>query len=161
MIRKVNIKDAREILDIYNYYVSETIVTFDLDPQTVEVMEDKIRTNKDQFAWLVYEDNGKIIGYAYASQWKSKCAYNNCVESTIYLKPGVYGRGIGTQLYRKLLKELEKKGIHSVIGGISLPNVPSVALHEKLGFEKVAQFREVGYKFEKWIDVGYWEKIIS
>jgi phosphinothricin acetyltransferase len=83
------------------------------------------------------------------------------VESTIYLRPDAAGRGLGTKLYSSLLAELRDRQLHVAIGGIALPNAASVALHEKLGFEKVAHFRQVGNKFDRWVDVGYWQLILG
>ncbi len=111
--------------------------------------------------WLVTEDENGSAGYAYADRWKRRSAYRFSTEVTIYLDPERTGKGLGTTLYRDLLDRLPGCGVHVAIGGISLPNAASVALHERLGFEKVAKFREVGFKFGKWIDVGYWEKIIA
>jgi len=101
-----------------------------------------------------------VLGYAYASKWKSRCAYRYAVESSIYLAPDATGRGLGTRLYVALIDALRAKSVHTIIGGIALPNPASVALSEKLGFRKIGQFEQVGWKFEKWIDVGYWELIL-
>ena len=90
-------------------------------------------------------------------QWKARSAYRFSVESTVYIDQNSIGNGIGSLLYKELLSNLKNSRIHSVIGGIALPNPSSIALHEKYGFKKVAQFKEVGIKFDKWIDVGYWQ----
>ena len=161
MIRNAKPEDAQAICDIYNYHVLNTIVTFEEESILADDMADRINKVSEKYVWLVYEQEGEIIGYAYAGEWKSRCSYRFSVESSVYLKNGFSSQGIGSKLYEALLKKLEKTDIHAVIGGISLPNEGSIALHEKFGFEKIAQFKEVGYKFEKWIDVGYWEKIIS
>jgi phosphinothricin acetyltransferase len=108
----------------------------------------------------VAEENGNIEGYAYAGAWKSRCAYRYSVEISVYLKHGSSGKGIGTALYSELLKKLKDLNLHGVIGGMALPNDISIALHKKFGFEPVAHFKEVGRKFEKWIDVVYYEKIL-
>lgn len=107
--------------------------------------------------WLVAEAEGVVAGYAYATKWRVRHAYRFSVESSVYLAPASAGQGIGTMLYRALLDRLRDGGFHLAIGGIALPNAASIALHEKLGFEKVAQFREVGFKFGRWTDVGYWQ----
>jgi len=120
-------------------------------------MEERIIARRKHLPWLVYEENGVILGYAHASPWKGRAAYRQTVEATIYLKQGKGGKGIGTRLYQQLLTTLTGQRIHTVIGGIALPNPVSIKLHEKLGFEKVAHFKEVGYKFGKWLDVGYWQ----
>ncbi|MCF7688871.1 MAG: GNAT family N-acetyltransferase, partial [Cephaloticoccus sp.] len=111
--------------------------------------------------WLVCEVDGIMTGFAYASPWKGRCAYRFTVESTVYLAPDAFGRGLGTKLYSALIEAVQSLGQHSVIGGIALPNAASVALHEKLGFHKVAHFEQVGWKFNRWIDVGYWERLLA
>ena len=112
---------------------------------------------KLELPWLVAESSGDVLGFAYASKWKGRCAYRYSVESTIYLDPDRTGNGTGTELYASLLDAIRTTSTHAVIGGISLPNDASVALHEKLGFRKVGHFDEVGYKFDQWVDVGYWQ----
>ena len=102
------------------------------------------------------EDN-QIIGYAYASKWKERSAYRFSAETSVYLDINQIGKGIGSKLYEYLLNEIKKLEIHSVIGGISLPNKPSQLLHEKFGYKKVAHYKEIGFKFNQWIDVGYWQ----
>ena len=160
MIRAIKQNDAGEVAAIYNYYIENTTVTFEESPVSAEVMAQRIESHNPELPWIVYEEDNEIIGYAYVSEWKSRCAYRFSVEGTVYLKHGKTGKGIGTRLYKELIRRLDKDKIHVVIGGIALPNEASIALHTKLGFEKVAQFKEVGFKFNKWVDVGYWELII-
>ena len=161
MLRPATIRDAGAIAGIYNHYVLNTIVTFEEDAVPVTEMTERIaEIAKSGLPWLVWEEGGKLAGYTYAGKWKSRCAYRYSVESTVYLDQTATGHGIGTQLYTALIESLRSRSIHSIIGGVALPNEASVALHEKVGFEKIGQFREVGWKFEKWIDVGYWELIL-
>jgi L-amino acid N-acyltransferase YncA len=101
------------------------------------------------------------VGYASASPWKSRSGYRFSAEITVYVEPGQEGRGIGSALYGALFPMLQARGVHAVIGGIALPNDASVALHEKFGMRKVAHFQETGYKHGRWIDVGYWERILD
>ena len=161
MIRSAQPSDAEAICEIYNYYVLNTCVTFEEEVVSADEMRKRIKTILEKYPWVVYEQEGEVIGYAYASEWKSRCSYRYSVESTVYLKQGSQGKGIGSSLYLSLLDLLDKKEVHAIIGGIAQPNEASVALHEKFRFEKVAHFKEVGYKFNQWIDVGYWEKIIQ
>ena len=161
MIRSVNIKDAAALAEIYNYYILNSIATFEETIIDGKEMEKRIQSVIPQLPWLVYEEEGQVIGYAYANQWKARSAYRHSVESTVYLKNGETAKGVGSALYKELLKILTDTEVHSIIGGISIPNASSVHLHEKFGYEKVAHFKEVGYKFGKWIDVGYWELIIE
>ncbi len=111
--------------------------------------------------WLVAIDASRVIGYARASKWKGRSAYRFSIESTVYLAPGYSGNGIGSLLYEALIRELKESGFHVMIGGIALPNPASVALHEKFGMKQVAHFNEVGFKFDKWIDVGYWQVTLT
>jgi len=157
----VTVDDAKAICAIYDHYIRETVITFEEEPVSVEEMEDRIRRVTPSFPWLVYESDGKIIGYAYADRWKSRSAYRYAVESTIYVDPRYTGQGIGKQLYGSLIPELRLRSLHSVLGVIALPNPASVALHERMGFVKVAHFKEVGWKFNRWIDVGDWQLLLD
>jgi len=159
VIRSILDKDIISITDIYNYYISETVITFEQSVVTPEDMRCRIsKINADNLSWLVAEnDSGEVIGYAYASKWRERFSYRFSVEVTVYLSPSCSGKKIGTQLYSVLFDELRRKSIHTVIGGITLPNPASIALHEKFGMKKVAHFEEVGYKFDQWLDVGYWQ----
>lgn len=157
MIRRVELNDIESICDIYNYYIEKSTITFEEIAVSADEMKNRIKKVSMEYPWLVCEIDGKIVGYAYGSKWKARGAYRYSVESTVYVDVNYKGKGIGASLYKDLLKELRHMGFHSVIGGIALPNPASIALHEKLGFKKVAQFEEVGYKHQKWIDVGYWQ----
>ncbi len=160
MIRNVTKEDLSAICRIYNYYIRHTIVTFEEQEIDVKEMERRVNQVTTKFPWIVYEENGSVIGYAYASSWKERSAYRFAVEGTVYLDNNHTGRGVGIKLYEHLLHALKENNIHYIVGGISLPNEASVGLHEKLGFKKCAHFSEVGRKFDQWIDVGYWEKIL-
>ena len=160
MIRAIRPEDASQICVIYNYYIENTIVTFEETPVSESEMKSRIVQTTQKHPWIVYEQHGEVVGYAYASEWKSRCAYKYSVETTVYLKNDATGQGIGSILYGELIKLLRDKKLHAAIGGIALPNEASVALHEKFGFEKIGQFKQVGYKFNTWIDVGYWELIL-
>lgn len=157
MIRNVRIEDAKQLVDIYNYYVLNSVVTFDDLAFDSAFFEDKIKSISAHFPFFVFEENSEILGYAYANKWRQKPAYKNTVESTIYLKQSATGKQIGTKLYTYLLSELKKQNYHAIIGGLSLPNDASIKLHERLGFKKVAHYNEVGRKFNKWVDVAFWQ----
>ena len=161
VIRSASVNDAPDICAIYNAYVKDTVITFEEQEVSAEEMQRRIAEVTQIFPWLVYEVDHRITGYAYASSWKTRSAYRYSVESTIYLDADFHRQGVGHVLYTELLTRLRSLGLHRVIGGIALPNAASVALHEKLGFRKVAHFGEVGFKFGRWIDVGYWQLDIS
>lgn len=158
MIRTVAREDASQIADIYNFYVANTIVTFEETPVLAEDMVLRIEgIHSAKLPWLIAESHNQVIGYAYASKWKERSAYSRSVEVTIYLSSTATGQGWGKKLYQALFEQLKNRSIHAVMAGIALPNEPSIALHEKLGMQKVAHFSEVGRKFDKWVDVGYWQ----
>lgn len=156
-IRIATPADAAAICAIYNHYVENTTISFETDTISEATMAARMAEIQSQFPWFVYEEDGKILGYAYASKWKPRNAYRFSVESSVYLAQDAGGRGAGTKLYTRLLAELKTMGVHLVIGGITQPNPASVALHEKMGFVKCGHFTEVGYKFDRWLDVGYWQ----
>ena len=158
MIREAIASDAEMIAEIYNYYILNTIITFELDPITPQEVLNRMEKYKKVGPYLVYEEDGEVIGYTYVSKFRERKAYEHSVESTIYLKNGLAGKGLGSKLYSALLSQVSAK-FHAVIGGIALPNEASVRLHEQCGFQKVGHFSQVGRKFGKWIDVGFWQKI--
>lgn len=162
MIRNVNRQDASAIADIYNHYIQNTTITFAEELVSKEGIEREIEQKLNEgLPWLVYEIDGHVYGYAYASRWKTRSAYRRSVEVTVYLAPNKIGNGIGKRLYIDLLARLKTSGFHSVLGGISLPNQTSEKFHESFGFSKVGELKEVGYKFGSYIDVAYWQLILS
>ncbi len=162
----------------------ESICTFEEQELSVEQMEVRwkrvTQVNCAEFSrrplpWVVAEscesqggvrsasgagDSTSILGYAYADVWKPRTAYRNSVEVTIYLHPHALGRGIGRPLYQALIDELQSCDLHCAMASISLPNPASVKLHEALGFSKIGQAREIGRKFDRWVDVGYWQLML-
>ena len=159
-IRPATPIDADAICRIYNPYVTDTIVSFEETPVAAAEMALRITDLTRTHPWYVYEESGSVVGYAYAGPWRSRAAYRDAVESTVYVESGLAGSGIGSKLYDALIPELRRCSFHCAMGGIALPNAASVALHEKKGFIKVAHFREVGWKFQRRIDVGYWELVL-
>jgi len=159
IIRACELKDIPQICEIYNYYISNTVITFEETPLTVAEMSARIESYTKLYPWLVCEVEGSVVGYAYASKWKERSAYKKTAEATVYLKNGLSGKGYGKALYSALLDALKALDCHVVLGCIALPNEASVGLHESFGFNKVAHFTEVGRKFSQWVDVGYWQKI--
>lgn len=158
MIRAANHKDAAAIAQIYNHYIQHSTATFEEQPiAQAEMLARMTAVAAANLPWLVAEEQHKVCGYAYATQWKDRSAYRFCVETTVYIAPDSHAKGLGTWLYQTLFDELQKAGIHTALGGITLPNNASVALHEKLGMTKVAHLKQVGFKFDQWLDVGYWQ----
>ncbi|MEE1674985.1 GNAT family N-acetyltransferase [Agarivorans aestuarii] len=161
MIRDAQEGDSLQICQIYNYYIENSAATF--EEQRVEqcTMAKRIASIQTSLPWLVYEEAGEILGYAYVSPWKERSAYRFAVESSIYIANSAAGRGIGKRLYQALLERLADYPISTVIAGITLPNPASIVLHERMGFNKVAEFERVGFKFGNWMNVGYWQRQIK
>jgi L-amino acid N-acyltransferase YncA len=153
--------DAAQIAAIYNYYVRETLVTFEEEPVADVEMARRIADTTASYPWLVAEVDGRIAGYAHASSWKRRSAYRFAAESTVYLAPASTGQGLGRTLYAALIAAMRTRGLRCAIAGIALPNPASIAIHEKLGFAPIGHFRQVGWKFGRWVDVGYWELILG
>ena len=161
MIRVVTTNDAPSIARIYNEYVLNSTITFETDPVTNEEMEQRVINLSKDFPYFVFEEDGKILGYCYAHNWKEKAAYKYTLETTVYLSPDVKGKGIGTCLMNQLIETCKEKGYHNLIACITAGNEASFKLHTKLGFKKVSHFHEVGMKFGQWLDVIDYELIIS
>jgi len=157
MIRTFNIKDAQSLLNIYNFYVLNTTATFDIEPLSLEEFKDKMVGIITEYPFIVYEEKGTILGYAYGSRFRPKPAYNYVAESTVYVKHDAHGKQIGTKLYAELLRLLKKTDLHTVLGVLTIPNEASIKLHEKFGFKQVAHLKEVGLKFGEWQNVGIWQ----
>lgn len=157
MIRNVTPGDARQICCIYNYYIAETTITFEEETLDISEMERRIREISRVHPWIVYEEDGKILGYAYAHTWRSRSAFRYSLESTVYLDPDACGKGLGSKLYACLIEVLKDQGYRMLIGVLTMPNDGSRKLHEKFGFKKVAYYPEVGFKFNKWIDIASWQ----
>ena len=157
MIRTVSAADAPAISTIYNHYIENTCITFETAPLSQEGMAERIAAVVTDYPWLVWEQAGEVVGFAYANQWKARAAFRYTVEASVYLQPQATGQGIGRRLYESLLTQLREQQFHLVVAAITLPNEPSIALHRKLGFEEMGRLKESGRKFNRWIDVGYWQ----
>jgi phosphinothricin acetyltransferase len=156
------VADSTAIVEIYNHYIRHTVVTFEETEVTVEQMLERINSvTSASLPWLVAEVSGQVVGYAYAGKFHSRSAYRFTVEATVYLENNASSKGIGTKLYEALLHHLKLQNFHSVIGIVALPNEASVKLHEKFYFKKIGHFSEVGYKFNQWLDVGYWQLVLN
>lgn len=157
-IRTAVANDADQISEIYNHYIATSHATFELEPIDALEMERRIADTIDQgYPFLVADNAGIVAGYAYGRPFRPRPGYRHAVEVAVYAASGLMGRGIGRQLYKELLPQLFSNGAHSLIATIALPNDASVRMHENFGFVKSGHFREVGRKFDRWIDVGYWQ----
>ena len=159
MIRSVRLDDASRICEIYNHYIRLSPATFEEEPLRPEDMLQRISETTQIYPWFVCEEDGNLLGYCYGRKWRERAAYRYSVEISVYLDPSASGKGRGSALLDALLAELRRRNFHCAVGGVSLPNEASVALLEKFGFRPVAHFKEVGNKFDRWIDVGYWQLV--
>ncbi|MCE9648066.1 MAG: GNAT family N-acetyltransferase [Parvibaculum sp.] len=155
-VRIARVGDAKAISEIYAPYVCDTVISFETVPPDEEEMARRIARVLPNFPWLVYEDDGLPVGYAYGSQHRERAAYRWSVDVGIYIAPQAHRRGVGGLLYAVLLAALRLQDYHRAYGGITLPNAASVGLHEASGFSAIGVYREVGFKFGAWRDVGWW-----
>jgi phosphinothricin acetyltransferase len=163
-IRPGEAGDLNRLVEIYNYYVTETHITFDTDAFAVGARTQWFTqfAETGPYRLLVAEADDDILGYATSTVFKPRAAYNTSVESTVYMDNSHQGKGVGTQLYSQLINELLREdSVHRAYGGVALPNSDSVALHEKLGFKRVGSYHEVGFKFGKFWNVDWFEKDVS
>jgi phosphinothricin acetyltransferase len=160
VIRPVTESDADAICEIYNHFVLNTAITFERAPVSSTDMVLRIREITASYPWLVADTGEDVIGYAYAARWRSRAAYDQTAETTIYVRHDCARTGVGFPLYMALLDALGKIGMHAALGCIALPNPASVALHERCAFRKVAHFPQVGRKFDQWVDVGFWQALL-
>lgn len=155
-IRVANLTDAGAIADIYAPYVRDTVISFETVPPDEAQMAERIAKVLPRLPWLVHEADGRVTGYAYASPHRERAAYRWSVDAGIYLDGQAHRRGIGRALYTVLIEALGLQGYHRAYGAITLPNAASVGLHEACGFRHIGTYRQVGFKFGAWHDVGWW-----
>lgn len=161
MIRNVRLSDAKRIAEIYNPYIKDTIITFEEELVTERDIAERIENIvAKKFPYIVYEENGCVVGYAYLNNWRSRSAYDITLETSVYVDERAQAKGLGTILYTELISRAREINVHSLIGVISLPNPISQKLHKKFNFELVGNFRESGLKFNKLIDVEFWQLIL-
>jgi L-amino acid N-acyltransferase YncA len=156
-IRAATTADAAAVAEIYNWYVANTVITFEVDPVSADEMAQRIAGVLAAHEWLVLESEGELLGYAYAGRFRERAAYLLATESTIYLRHGLEGKGLGGPLYAELVRRTFARGYRHLVGAIALPNEPSVRLHERLGFVKAGHLFRIGRKFDRWVDVGNWQ----
>ena len=151
--------DAAACAAIYAPFVTESWISFELEPPTADEMAARIADYGASHAWLVAEQDGRVAGYAYGSPHRSRAAYASSCDVAVYVDPAFARRGIGRALYGALLPRLAER-FHAAFAGIALPNNASVGLHEAMGFTPVGTYREVGWKLGGWRDVGWWQRLL-
>jgi L-amino acid N-acyltransferase YncA len=157
-LRAARPTDAAAILRIYGPFVADTAVSFETAVPTEAEMRERIETYASHAPWLVYETDGKVVGYAYASKHRAREGYRWTVEVSAYVDPAFHRQGIARLLYTELLAALETQGFRQALAGIALPNEASERFHESLGFSAVGVYRNIGYKLGRWHDVGWWQR---
>lgn len=160
-IRLATPDDSRGMLDIYSPYILNTSITFETEVPSVENFEERISSYLQNWPWLVLETNGKIAGYAYASHYRERVAYQWSVECSVYVGDNFLRSGVASALYESLFEILKRQGFRNVYAVINLPNDRSVAFHEKCGFRHFATYEQVGYKLGQWKNVGWWRLILN
>ena len=160
-IRLAKPSDARFLLDIYVPYVENTAITFEYEVPTIEDFATRIAKTLEKYPYLVAEEDGLILGYAYASTYYARAAYDWTVELSVYVSQDARGQGVGTRLYDALEGLLKQMGYIHFLACISLPNEASLALHRKRGYQQVAHFPKIGYKFECWHDIVWLQKSLD
>lgn len=168
IIRSVKLEEAEKLLRIYTPYITDTAITFEYDVPSVEEFEDRIIKIKEKYPYLVAESDGEILGYAYAAAFHPRAAYSRCVEMAIYLKMDARRQGIGQKLYEELEVRLKEQGILNLYACIGYAPVEdeyltnaSVRFHEKMGYKINGRFTKCGYKFGRWYDMVWMEKMIG
>lgn len=151
-------RDASACAEIYAPFVLDTAISFEERAPDAAELAERIAETSRRYPWLVAEDAGRVIGFAYAGPHRTRAAYRWAADVTVYVAPGQQRRGVGRKLYEALLERLANQGVRIACAGITLPNPPSVALHEALGFEAVGVYRRIGWKAGRWHDVGWWQR---
>src|SRR6476659_6359486 len=160
-VRVANASDARQILEIYTPYILDTAFTFETEVPSEADFKEKIQKNLQARPWLVCTLDGSVICYVYASGHRERAAYQWCCESSVYTKKDFQGMGIGRELYKVLFQILKMQGYRNIYAGITLPNEPSIKLHEKCGFTHFATYDNIGYKLGEWKNVGWWKLSVN
>ena len=160
-IRLAKPSDARSLLDIYAPYVENTAITFEYEVPTVEDFTTRIEKTLEKYPYLVAEEGDVVVGYAYASTYYARAAYDWAVELSVYVSQDARGKGVGSKLYDALEEMLEQMGYIHFLACISLPNEASLALHRKRGYQQVAHFPKIGYKFNRWHDIVWLQKSLD
>jgi len=160
-VRDSRRSDLPALLEIYNNVVKTSHATFDLDPQTMAQRKTWFSGHGGRYPLVVAETRGQITGYASLSKFRDKPAYSKTGESSVYVHKAFQRKGVGTLLMKEIVARAKKFGYHTIIAGIALPNDASLRLHERLGFEYVGSFKEVGFKFGRWRDVTFYQLLLG
>jgi phosphinothricin acetyltransferase len=158
-LRTATAADLPALAEIYNDAVLHSVATFDVEPQPPELFAARVASTRPGDHVVVAEEAGRVLGMAYAATYRPRPAYDGTRETSVYLAPDARGRGLGRALYDELLRRVDADGIHVCLAVIAQPNPASEALHAAVGFERVGTLREVGRKFDRWVDTAWWQRV--
>jgi L-amino acid N-acyltransferase YncA len=161
LVRDAEERDGAACAAIYAPYVADTAITFETEQPSAADMAARIASAQRSHAWLVLEDDGDVVGYAYGSAWKTRAAYRWACEVSAYLEPGRRRTGGGRMLYEALLERLAARGFRVAVAGMTLPNEASVGFHRAMGFEPVGTYRRIGFKHGVWHDVAWTQRALA
>ena len=159
-IRQAQPEDGASIAAIYEPYIRDTVITFEEKPVTADEMSQRIAQTLPRYPFLVAEDVGQVIGYAYGGPHQARASYRWSVNVAVYIAGTHHRRGIGSTLYGQLLRLLAAQNLVTAIAGITMPNAASIRLHESVGFKPIALYHNIGFKLGAWRDVGWWERAL-
>jgi len=162
-IRPARLDDLPALTALYNHYIINTPITFDLEPYDPQGRRSWFDEHAEtgRYRLLVADEHGQVLGYATSSRWRAKAAYERTIETSVYCRHDATGRGLGSQLYTALFAAIVTENVHTIVAGMTLPNPASRALHERFGFTHVGDFAEVGYKFGRYWDVGWFQRSMA
>lgn len=160
-IRMATPQDAKEIIEIYAPYIENTVISFEQIVPTLEEFEERIARTIDLFPYLVYEEDGEILGFAYAGKHAVRLSYMYSVNVSVYINEKHHGKGVGKALYEQLFALLTELGYYTAFSAITAENEKSIAIHKKFGFEQVGYFKNAGYKFGKWLNLVWVQKELN
>jgi L-amino acid N-acyltransferase YncA len=161
VVREATAQDAAACAAIYAPYVTDTAISFEHEPPSAQEMAERIAAASRTHAWLVLEDEGRVVGYAYGGPFRTRDAYRFSCEVSVYIEIGRRRTGAGRALYEELLPRLTERGFHTALAGMTMPNDASIGLHRALGFEPVGTYREVGFKHGAWHDVAWVQRSLA
>ncbi len=159
VLRAATAADLPALAAVYNEAVAHSVATFDVEPQPPGQFADRVASTRPGDYVLVAQEHGRVVGMAYAATYRPRPAYDGTRETSVYLAPEARGRGLGRALYDELLARVDADGIHVCLAVIAQPNPASEALHAAVGFERVGTLREVGRKFDRWVDTAWWQRV--
>lgn len=159
-VRPATAEDAAACAGIYRPFVTDSWISFEIDPPDEITMAERMAAHGASHGWLIAEIDGNVAGYAYGSAHRTRQAYRTSCDVAVYIDPAYARRGIGRALYSALLPHLGERGFHAAFAGIALPNPASIRLHEAMGFTPVGVYKEVGWKLGGWRDVGWWQRLL-